>query len=502
MARYLGIEITDSQVKGVILKTAYKKLSLDGLMVVPRAQGPEGIRDATRAIADAAGPQLDGIYAAMGGTDVSLRVIELPRVIWRRGDKALQAELDGSVPFDVDDAIVASQVVTPGDPVKLLAAAVLTARVEALVHALAAGGCDPREVAVGPVALGELAGEIPELAIAGPVLLIYAYERRADLAILSDGVVRFARTLNGLTTPAARERSLRQTVASFVASGGAGPVVAYLCGEEAGMLASHVADACGLPASAVLPLPEGQFQSTGTPEESPLWHAPLAVALAARGLGRSGRIDLRKGSLAVGGSGQVFRERAPMLAAAAVFIVMFWAMATLARYRGLVAERNRLQDTLGAVTHEVFGREITDAETASALANGRLGQEEVDPLPLSDAFDVVGVLSARIPTNIRHDVEQLDINNEHIQIQGVVNTLQDRDHVVEALSGYDCFPTVRPGRVTTNPGDNRQKYTLDIEMRCPEQTARERRNTNEGGSNGASGNGTNASGGGTRGSNS
>ncbi len=501
MARYLGIEVTDTTIKGAVLKTAYKKLIIESMFAVYRTPGAEGLTQAARDLAglvqmaaQSAAPgkkaeELDGIYAALPGNEASLRVISLPRIVWRRGDKALQAELEGNVPFDIDDAMVDAQMIRAGDPVELLAAAALTARVEGFVKALADGGLDPREVGVGPVALGELAMEIPQLSAPGPVLLVYAHERRADLVVLTDGVVRFARTLNALTTPAARERGLRQSLAAHIASGGAAPVVAYLCGEEANFLAVHVADACGLPAEAVAPMPAGTIQVAPTAGETALWEAPVAVALAARGLARSKRLDFRKGALAVTGSAQVFRERAPYFIAASLAIVCFWGLATWARYKSLVAERDRLAETLANVTQNVFGERVTDPDRAASMARGERGSEVDDPMPPADAYDVLGVLSTRITDDIRHDVEQLDIRGEHVQLQGVVNTLQDRDHVVEALGRYECFSAVRPGRATTNPGDNRQKYTLEIEFRCPEAQARtqERSGRSNARTNGAGG---------------
>lgn len=238
MARYLGIEVTDTLIKGALLKTAYKQLSIEGVYTIYRTPGPEGLAQAARELAGIVMAQttipgvksqeLDGVYAALPGTDVSLRTISLPRAVHRRGDKGLMAELEGAVPFDIDEAMVDAQVIRQGDPVELLAAAVLTARVESFVVALASAGLDPREVGVAPVSLGELAGEIPALATPAPVALVYAYERRAELVVLEGGIVRFARTLNGLTPPAARERGIRQSMASYRASGGAAVTAAYL----------------------------------------------------------------------------------------------------------------------------------------------------------------------------------------------------------------------------------------------------------------------------------
>ncbi len=477
MAHYLGIEVTESHLKGALLRTAYKKLSLAGVYAFPRAPGPEGLRDAARALkayVDAAlalerpgqrPAPLDGVYAALPGTDASMHTVSLPRAVYRRGDRALMAELEGTVPFDIDVCTVDAVPLRGTDPVELYAVAARTARVEALVRALTEAGLEPREVGVAPASLGELSGAIPELAGPDPVALVHAQDGRAEIAVLQGGTVRYARTVSGLSTPAMRVRHLRQSFGAWMAAGGGAPTVAFLSGDEASLTAGAVAEACGLDADHVGGLPQGTLEMAPTASPTALWEAPVAVALSLRGLGRGRRLDLRKGPLALKGGAQVLRERAPYLVAAALSVVAFWGMATWARYQGLTTERNRLQDTLSAVTQEVFGRPILDPQEAMDRARGNR-DEVVDPMPASDAFDVLGVLSTRIPDTIRHDVEQLDVQPEHVQLQAIVSTLQDRDRIVEALSQYPCFPGVRPGRVTSSP-DNRQKYTLDIEFRCP-----------------------------------
>lgn len=489
MARYLGVEVTERTVRGALLHTGYKQLVVEAVYTVVREGGADdlaravaGLDALVRATLTAAAPgrgsELDGVFAALPGTEVSLRRVSLPKAVAKRGDKALVAELEGNVPVDLDLAMVDAQVVKSGDPVELLAAVVLRSRAEAFVWALAAGGLDPRELAVAPAALGALSNAVPELTVPGPLLFLYATENRAELAIFCNGVVHFARTLAGLTNASAQERGVRQTLAAWQSQGGAPVERAYLAGDEADGIFPAVLAATGLSQDVVGWLPGGMIQHGTGVDETAFWHYPLAVALAARGLARTRRIDLRKGPLAVAGRAQVLRERAPYILGALASVMVFWGIATFARYKGLVQERDRLQATLTTVTQEVFHEAVDDPNRAMALARGEGGEDFVDPLPGADAYDVVGVLSTRITPDVRHDVEQLDIRGEHVQVQGVVDSLADRDKVVEALQGYPCFTAVRPGRVTTSP-DNRQKYTLDIDFRCPD-VQRERARTGSG----------------------
>jgi general secretion pathway protein L len=480
MARYLGIEVTEGQVKGVVIRAAYRVLQIDAVFRFQRpAPGPEGLTASVEAIVREAGA-VDAAYAAIPGTEASMRILELPKAVLRRGGRVIATELEGSLPYDVEQATVDAQTIRSGDQIELLAVATRTERLKSFVEALKAGGADPREVGVGPIAIGDLAQVLPELAVPGPVLVVHAYETHADFTVLASGVVQMARTLSAQTTPAARERGIRQTLGAYLAGGGTPPVVAYLCGDQAFHNMDVVADAASLGAEQIrMGLPIAPFTaSPAMPDPNELQYAPLAFALATRGLGRHPRIDLRKGDLAVSSSGAVFRERGLLLAGLAAALISSWGMATYSRYYSISQERDRLRVALGRVTLDAFGERVNDPRRAKALATGNTPDADTDPMPLSDAFDVVGVLSARIPESVHHDINSLDVADERVEIQGIVDTLADRDQIVEQLGHYECFQNIQAGRAQRNAGDNRQQYTLNIELRCPErQNATNRRGT-------------------------
>lgn len=473
MARYLGIEVTETQLKLVVLFTAYRKLHVEQVLRVGMTPGPEleGLTSALHSVAPQLG-SLDGVYAALGGQDVSQRAIELPRAVARRGTKVISGELEGALPFELDQATVDAQLVQDGDPTKLLAVAVRTEKVRLLVQALKAAGLDPREVGVGPLALGELTQAIPQLATPGPVMLVHAYELRTDVTILRGGVVELGRTLGNQQSVQHRLRSLRQTLLAYLAQGGEAPQAVYVTGEQGPTLTGVLADALEVPHEVVaMGLPQGTLTVSPALDPSELQLAPLALALALRGAGRSSRVDLRKGNLAVTSNVAVLRERWMLLASCAAALVLSWGAATWARYRAAVSDQAQLARTLAQVTQDAFGEAVRDPRRALALARGQGTETVQDPLPLTDAYDVLGVLSARIPEAVRHDVTSLDVQDERFQLQGLVASLQDRDRIVEGLQQWECFETVTAGRAQRNPSDERQQYSVEAVVRCPERRA-------------------------------
>ncbi|MEI8256136.1 MAG: hypothetical protein WCJ30_10745, partial [Deltaproteobacteria bacterium] len=97
MARYLGIEVTDGQVKGVVVRAAYRSLLIEAVYRFGRpAPGNEGLTAAVEAIVREAGAT-DAAYSALPGTEVSMRILELPRAVIKRGGRVIATELEGSL---------------------------------------------------------------------------------------------------------------------------------------------------------------------------------------------------------------------------------------------------------------------------------------------------------------------------------------------------------------------------------------------------------------------
>ena len=65
-----------------------------------------------------------------------MRILELPRAIVKRGGRLIATELEGSLPYDVEQATVDAQTIRTGDVVELLAVAIRTERLKAFVELL------------------------------------------------------------------------------------------------------------------------------------------------------------------------------------------------------------------------------------------------------------------------------------------------------------------------------------------------------------------------------
>jgi hypothetical protein len=180
---------------------------------------------------------------------------------------------------------------------------------------------------------------------------------------------------------------------------------------------------------------------------------------------KAARIDLRRGSFAVQADARALRGRVLGSVALGLLVAVAWTFSTVSRYVVLEWEADRQKESLGRITRELLDEEITDFERAAALAKG--GGRAEDPMPAMDAFAVLDTLSKRIPTEIQHDIDELDVQPDRAELRGLVDSLADVDRVFEAISEDPCFPVVHRGKTTRNTSDGRQKYQLDIEIRCP-----------------------------------
>jgi general secretion pathway protein L len=91
-----------------------------------------------------------------------------------------------------------------------------------------------------------------------------------------------------------------------------------------------------------------------------------------------------------------------------------------------------------------------------------------DPLPHADAFDVMVKLSEVIPSSMKHDVEELDVQKGHVVVHGVVGSIPEAEQIKSSLAAERCFPDPKITRTNAQVGSDRQKYVLEFDIKCPE----------------------------------
>ncbi len=481
MATILGLDIDPTTVRGVVVRTTLRKSQVAGYVAVPipppdpsvlegaseeerERDTEERVRAAVRQVLASVGSAPDRVVTELSGHEVSIRKVTVPLKVAKRINDLLPHELEGVVPFDIDEALIDHQEVeTVGGEYRVLAAVTPRDAVRTHLDRMRALGVEPREIAVGAVALDGLVPLLPVLATPGPHCLIDIHPEGTDVCILQNGACHFARTLsvsihdidNGRHTLLARE--LRQTLAAWRMEGGLTPSTFYACGVMATRegVPPWLSEMIEAPVE-TLPLPV----AAGADEiERPAFSR--AAALAGRALARGKHLDARQGEFATKQTMTAVRQHLPLLASCAAVVLLAFLFSSYARYSVLEAHHNQLEDELARITDQYFGHESRTAQ--AALRQLSRGAETSDPMPQFDAYDGLAAISESVPEDITHDVQQLEVDlgdGEETARFTLRGTVQDAAHSALIRNALADHRTVR--RI----GDEEQRLACfhDLEL--------------------------------------
>jgi general secretion pathway protein L len=480
MARFLGIDISNTAIRGVLLRSAMRKLEVERYVEITLREAPQSpgraheLLEAGRALRQALPFAPDAIIAGLTGEETSLRVVELPTAAKKRIGEVLPFELEAVLPYDPHEAVIDYQPVdTQGSMLRVLAASVLRKHVKATLDDLRAAELEPRELAAGAAALDGLTNLVPELQTAGSVLLIDFADHRIDACMLEAGHCVAARTLgSGLHdmpgAAASTERELQRTLASFRGAGAGAPTAIYVSGVG-GEAESALMWLSGVLGQAVRPL---ALPSPTLPETAGGPAFGRAAALAARAVTAGQRIDLRKGEFAATeGRGQ-WMQYASMITTCIVAMIMTAMFSLKAQQKVLADEQGGLRENLTTQTLAILGKSVSDPAEVEALIKN---PKNSDPLPSFDAFDALGAVSSAIPGDVAHEVKRLrvDVADEkrqgQLELVGLLESLGKRDRIVDELRKHPCFSEIELGKTSPGGSDNRINYTLEAVVQCPGQ---------------------------------
>lgn len=482
MGRFIGIDIGATHVRAVLLNAAFRRSSIEQLQEVSLDSAPS-LEDALQACVVPMLQHTDGVAMAVDGDSAFVHRITLPATAAKQLDEILPFELEAQVPVDIADLVYDFRTLRRAagqDAIVVLAAAARTetvkARIELAERALARG---PDRIGCGPISLGNLAAVCPGLRVPGPIALIDLGGHRTEVTLLKDGETVFVRTLSkgvaGLPeTAPALAAELRQTLLAWSVTQGEEVQAAYLLGGGSAAQGAdeYLGHELGVP---VQPLPPLEIE-LGSPDQAarlPRFAKAVALAIAASGKGRD--LDLRRGALAFQRGFGFIKEKAPLLAGLLTAAGISFLFANWAEMRSLDREQEHLVEQLSALSREVLGEEAMDAEHAAELLEKAKAVDEADPMPRLDAFDVIVELSKAVPSTMTHDIDEFDLQRGHVKINGVVGTTADAQLIAGKLGEHRCFQGAKIAKVTQVVNGDRQKYVLELDVKCPDDGAKKKK---------------------------
>jgi general secretion pathway protein L len=419
---------------------------------------------------------------------IAVHSLALPAGAQKQLAEVLPFELEAALPVDMAESVFDYRLLAapPGgaDPaaqIGVLAAVARTEDVKARIELVKeAMGAEPERIGAGALPLSNLVGVIPMLAEPGPVIVVDLGTRTSEVLVLVNGEPTFARTASwgtqGLPGTAPKlARELRVTIGAFRAQGGAVPSRVVLCGGGAFVSGAQSFLAGELDmAVEILPAPALDLALLAPERLEELPRYAKAIGLALGLTGRAAGLDLRRGPLSYERGFAWIREKVPVLAGLGAVIVVSFLFSAWAQLYAANKDRDTYTAALTTVTGEVLGEQITDPAQAQEKLSQMSGGADDDPMPHVDAFDVMVKLSD-IPPDLTHDIEELDVQKQHATVHGIAATVNDAQSVKSLLEQKACFSDVKISRFNQQVGGERQKYVLDLDLRCPEDGGKKKK---------------------------
>ncbi|MBN2196581.1 MAG: pilus assembly protein PilM [Polyangiaceae bacterium] len=481
MSRVIGIDIRSTHVRAALLRTSYRRITVERMLEVDVAQ-VGSLEEAVRACAAPLVLHGEGIAVALDGDRTFVHRIELPASARRQIDDVLPFEIEAQVPVELEELVYDYRQIgstKSTEPITMLVAAarteVVRERIALVTEALKVA---PDRIGVGPLALANLHPVLPAGTGAGSVALVDLGGASTEVVVVVRGEVAFARTLSrGMASlpegAPALAAELRQTLAAASVHGGDLVERVLLLGSGANDANSpaYLEYMLGVPVSAVAEL---GVDGIGEHERHlvPLFAKSIALGLSLVGKPRD--LDLRQGPLAEQRGLLFLQEKAPLLTGLVGAIIVSFLFATWAERQLVDREGIVLNETLRALSQEVLGKEMEDPD-AVLEALGGAGEENADPMPHADAFDVMLELSRGIPMDLTHDIDELELKRGHVKLNGVVASKSDAQKVATIMSKWRCAENVKVVKITQGVNSDRQKYVLEFDVRCPEDAGGKRK---------------------------
>jgi general secretion pathway protein L len=488
MARLVGIEISLTHVRAVAVSSSYRRVTVEHMAEVERSKF-DSLEEAVRIVAGTLVHHGESVAVTLDGASCYLQQLELPNTASRQLEQVVPFELEARVPVEIDTLVFDHVVVRRkknDTRIRLLVAAAPVERVSSVIETVKrALGREVERVGCGPLPLANVLGNIDELSqTTAPVAILDLGAKRLDILIVEEGQAVFARTaaigVTALPDGAAQIAAyIRQSLIAYCASGGAPVEVIYLTGEGVGVEGAEAYLSAEVRTS-VLPLPvlRGIDIADAERPNLPRFVKALGVAM---GLGvRPRDPDLRNGPLAFQRGFAFLKEKSPLLSGLVTAILISLVFAAWAELRNLNKQHEVLIAQLENVSKLVLGEAVSEPEAAMELLQKKRSSEEADPMPYMDAFDVVVELSKAVPESITHDIEEFDMQKEHVKLTGILGSAAEAQEVISKLKEHRCFQEMRLGKVTQVVNSDRQKYGVEWDVRCPEdQSSKAKKKTTD-----------------------
>jgi general secretion pathway protein L len=536
--RILGLDLGASAVKAVLLESTYR-----GFVVLEhvRAEVPAGgdgappLLERQAAVVGnlvaARGWRPDETVAAFPGAAVSSHVVTLPFTDPRRIEQTVGFEVEGQIPFDLEDVAWDWQPLGTRDgKTDLLVGVVRKEELAALLAALSSAGLDPRAVVpAGPVsaalaATGALA-PLPPSADGAPATaeaIVDVGAERTSICVVAGGACEAARTFGfgagHLARAVARELGVTEAEAALLLAaepGGEGlpeslaglagdpraaealrralpPLVRELratlrawrarVGARAVARLALAGEAARLPGLPELLAPEvdgpvaplaraGPAAEVIDPAAAPGFALALGLALRGHQGSRAPRLNLRRGALAFTRDFEHLKGKVARLGVYAALVLLLAIASAGVKVFALSRQEALLDRSLCDAQQKILGKCYPNFEEAQAILRGR-GTPGAS-LPRVSAVEVFTELAERVPPDVKVRFDRIEVTRDKLHLEGATEAAENVDKIVSALRQSRCFGDARSGSARKRASDGKFEFSVDSGLTCLESGPRD-----------------------------
>jgi general secretion pathway protein L len=530
--RILGLDLGAHAVKAVLLESTYRGYTVveTGRAAVAPARGdgdpPLAVRQAAavRALVTERGWHPDATVASFPGAAVSSHVVTLPFTDLRRIEQTVGFEVEGQIPFDLEDVAWDWQPLSARDgKTDLYVGVARREELAALVAALGEAGVDPRAVVPSApayaalFATGAVAPMPGEAGVVPAELVVDVGHERTNLCIVAGGAAEQARTIpfgaahlsralerelgiveadaqrmlaaesggpipspelvDRARDPRALEsirralaplvRELRATLRAWHARVGPRPVVRLLLAGEGGRLAVLPELLAPEVDGPVVPLPLAGPSAAGmSSDEAPGLALALALALRGHQGSRAPRLNLRRGALAFTRDFEHVKGKVARLGVYAALVVLLAIASAGVRLFALSRQEAALDRALCDAETKILGKCYSNFEEAQAVLRGKGTPGAA--IPSVSAVDVFAELALRVPQEVPLRLDRIEVTKDKLHLQGTTDAAENVDKIVAALQASRCFGDARSGGARRRASDGKFEFSIDAGITCLE----------------------------------
>ena len=483
MHRIVGLDVSGDKVRLVALESGFRGFSVLEARTVPLPDGGTPGERLKAALSPLTRAEDDAFAVALPRAQVASHLVTLPFTDPRRIEQVLPGEVEGAIPFDLEDVVWDHAVLSQANGrTEVLVGVVKKSALQQALASFAEAGIDPRLVTFAPLALatpserGMVQGDGVAAAGTGAEAVLDAGPERADFCLLDGGRPVLARSLSSAgsalwesarTDPSALDRLLaplsRDLKMSLRMRGKTGGTVSRLlvAGDLAALpgAADKLARDLGMPVEP-LALAGQAAQVTGGNGAD----YALALGLALRAQQPRGRLNFRKGEFAFTRDLSQVRGHLVQLAIAAAVLLVLAIGLGAARVASLSRQGRDYDDALCAATKKIVGTCVTDYRQAIAALSG--GRSKAAGIPRVSAADVLAELVAHLPDDAMPTLDDVDLTTTAIRLRGTAESFGKVDQILSALKKDRCFGEIKQPRTEKQRGTEKVQFSIDFAYTC------------------------------------